>query len=118
MALPDPQREFAPPSALHAGEWHIEPPRRIFVNRNLKMLNIRMIGFDMDYTLAGYHKLHLEKLAFDSTLDKLLAEKHYPESIRQLRYDPELVIRGLVIDKRLGNILKIDQYNYVTRAYH
>jgi HAD superfamily 5'-nucleotidase-like hydrolase len=115
---PNPARDLAPLVDLYAGEWHIEPPRRIFVNRNLKMSTIRLIGFDMDYTLAVYDKLHLEKLAFDATRDKLIAELHYPDSIAALQYDPELVIRGLVVDKRLGNVLKIDQYNYVSRAYH
>jgi 5'-nucleotidase len=117
MALQN-HREVSPLVDLYAGEWHIEPSRRVFVNRNLKMRNIRMMGFDMDYTLAVYDKIHLEKLAFDATRDKLIAELHYPEVIASLEYDPDLVIRGLVVDKRLGNLLKIDQYNYVSRAYH
>jgi HAD superfamily 5'-nucleotidase-like hydrolase len=118
MALQHPQRDTAPPLDLYAGESHIEPARRVFVNRNLKMRSVQAIGFDMDYTIAVYDKYVLEKLAFDATRDKLIAEKHYPEAIRTLEYDPELVIRGLVVDKRLGNVLKIDQYSYVTRAYH
>jgi len=118
MALQHPQRDTAPPLDLYAGESHIEPARRVFVNRNLKMRSVQAIGFDMDYTIAVYDKYVLEKLAFDATRDKLISEKHYPEAIRTLEYDPELVIRGLVVDKRLGNVLKIDQYSYVTRAYH
>jgi HAD superfamily 5'-nucleotidase-like hydrolase len=118
MALHNLQREPAPPTDLYAGEWHIEPARRIFVNRNLRMRNVRMIGFDMDYTLALYDKLVLEKLAYDATRAKLIADLHYPESIAGLEYDPECVIRGLIVDKKLGNCLKIDQYGYVTRAYH
>ena len=118
MALQNLQRDLVPPSDLYAGEWHIEPARRVYVNRNLRMRNIRMVGFDMDYTLALYDKLALEKLAYDATRDKLIGDLHYPESIRALDYDPDFVIRGLIVDKRQGNILKIDQYGYVTRAYH
>ncbi|UCE02833.1 MAG: HAD-IG family 5'-nucleotidase [Candidatus Latescibacterota bacterium] len=103
---------------LHAGEQHILPSRRIFVNRNLKMESVRMMGFDMDHTLAVYRDEPTEALAFNATRDKLIEEKGYPDSIRVLRYDPDLIIRGLVVDKRLGNILKIDQYNYVVRVYH
>jgi 5'-nucleotidase len=118
VALDNLQRESAPSGDLYAGEWHIEPSRRVYVNRNLRMRNIHLIGFDMDYTLAVYNKLVLEKLAFDATRDKLIGEMHYPESIRRLEYDPERVIRGLIVDKKQGNALKVDQYGYVTRAYH
>src|SRR5262245_35166568 len=118
MALQQPQRDTPQAPDLYAGESHIEPARRVFVNRNLKMRNVRAIGFDMDYTIAVYDKHVLEKLAYDATREKLIADLHYPEAIRALQYDPELVIRGLVVDKRLGNVLKIDQYSYVTRAYH
>ena len=118
MPLHDSAPEIAPPTDLYAGEWHIEPARRVYVNRNLRMRNVRMVGFDMDYTLAVYDKVVLEKLAFEATRDKLIAELHYPESIRALEYDPECVIRGLIVDKKQGNVLKIDQYGYVTRAYH
>jgi len=90
----------------------------MFVNRNLKMESVRAIGFDMDHTLAVYKDLPLESLAFDATRDKLIVEKGYPESIRTLEYDPLLIIRGLVVDKRRGNILKADQYSYVVRVYH
>jgi 5'-nucleotidase len=103
---------------MSGSEGHIEPEHRIYVNRNLRMRTIRMIGFDMDYTLALYDKVVLENLAFEATRAKLIVELHYPEAIAGLRYDPECVIRGLVVDKRLGNVLKIDQYGYVTRAYH
>lgn len=118
MALQRSTSDMTPVPDLFVGEWQIEPPRRVYVNRNLKMRSIRMIGFDMDYTLAVYDKLHLEKLAYEATRQKLIDERAYPEGIRNLEYDPGFAIRGLVIDKRRGNILKIDQYNYVTRAYH
>lgn len=103
---------------LHADEQHIVGSRRIFVNRNLKMESVRMVGFDMDHTLAVYRDVPTETLAFEATRDKLIEEKGYPDSIAALQYDPELIIRGLVVDKRLGNILKIDQYSYVVRVYH
>jgi len=64
-----------------ARRGHIEPALRIYVNRNLRMRNVHMIGFDMDYTLALYDKLMLENLAFEATRDKLMAELHYPEGI-------------------------------------
>ena len=104
--------------AVHSAESHIPLSQRIFVNRNLKMQNIRMLGFDMDHTLAVYKKAPFEELAYRATLKKLVEDRGYPESIAQLQYDPQLTIRGLVVDKRHGNILKTDQYSYVTHVSH
>ena len=43
----------------------LDVPRRnrIYVNRNLRMDKIEMIGFDMDYTLALYHQARIEQLS-------------------------------------------------------
>jgi 5'-nucleotidase len=92
--------------------------RRIYVNRNLRMDEIEMIGFDMDYTLALYHQRNLESLSIQCTLDKLIAKRGYPEAIRTLDYDPAFAVRGLVVDRRYGNIFKADRYGHVGRVYH
>ena len=88
------------------------PESTIFVNRNLRMDNIKVIGFDMDYTLARYHRRSIEELAYRLTIEKLLA-LGYPASIADLSYDPDFVIRGLTVDKKLGNIVKLDRHNHV-----
>jgi 5'-nucleotidase len=92
--------------------------RRVFVNRNLRMDEIDVIGFDMDYTLALYHQRNLETLSIQCTLDKLLAKRGYPDEIRRLDFDPAFAVRGLVVDRRLGNIFKADRYGHVGRVYH
>ena len=92
--------------------------RRIFVNRNLRMDEIDLIGFDMDYTLALYHQRNLEALSIQCTLDKLIAKRGYPEEIRALDFDPSFAVRGLVVDRRFGNIFKADRYGHVGRVYH
>lgn len=97
---------------------HLPPPElRIFVNRNLRMDTVGAIGFDMDYTLARYHRERLERLAHRLTIEKLV-KRGYPEDILKLQYDPSFVIRGLMVDKQLGNILKIDRHAHVGRVYH
>lgn len=102
----------------HVEEESIVKSRRIFVNRNLKMKNVRMIGFDLDHTLAVYAKEPIETIAFDETKRKLVAEKGYPEPVLELKYDQDFVIRGLVVDKVRGNIIKMDKHKYVVAAYH
>ncbi len=98
----------------------IDVPRknRVFCNRNLRMDTIETIGFDMDYTLALYHQDKLEQLSIELTLRKLVEKHGYPDEIRGLNYDPRWAIRGIVVDKQLGNVFKMDRHAYVGRCYH
>src|SRR4051812_29006685 len=91
---------------------------RVFVNRNLRLDKIDMVGFDMDYTLALYNQARIEELSIRATLDKLVTAKGYPDAIRALPYDPQLALRGLVVDRESGNIFKPDRYGYPGRARH
>lgn len=95
----------------------LAPGRKVFVNRHLRFDQIRLIGFDMDYTLAPYVKRNIEELSFRLTADKLVA-RGYPKEVADLPYDPDFVVRGLVVDKRLGNILKMDGHGHVGRVMH
>ncbi|MBI3892786.1 MAG: HAD-IG family 5'-nucleotidase [Candidatus Wallbacteria bacterium] len=101
-----------------AYDWKVEPSRRVYVMRNLRMDEIGAIGFDMDYTLAIYHKREIEELAFELSLQKLVEDWKYPEEVLRVRYNPDAVIRGLVIDRRHGNFLKMDQFHVVTQVLH
>ncbi len=92
--------------------------RQVFVNRNLRMDKVEVVGFDMDYTLAIYQLLHLEEVAFEMTAARLVERRGWPERLRELRYLPDFVIRGLVVDKLTGNLFKMDRHNHVGRAYH
>ena len=93
-------------------------PRQVFVNRNLHLSKVEMVGFDMDYTLAIYHLRRLEQLSYDLTVDRLIDNCGYSEEIRQVLYDHSFVLRGVFVDKVRGNLLKIDRFGYVGRAYH
>lgn len=90
---------------------------RIYCNRSLNMSSIKAIGFDMDYTLALYKHETFEKLAYDETIKKLV-KMGYPKEILKWQFDHKYMIRGLVVDKKLGNILKMDRHRYVKLAYH
>ncbi len=97
----------------------IEPPaeRRIYTNRDLNLDKIAVVGFDMDYTLAIYVQEAVESISLECTVDKLLA-RGYPERLARIRPDPRFAIRGLMVDRDLGNVLKQDRHGYVGRAYH
>jgi HAD superfamily 5'-nucleotidase-like hydrolase len=96
----------------------VPKPERVFVNRNLRFSQIGAIGFDLDHTLAHYDAIPIEKLAFELTKKKLVEKKGYPREILRFKYDPEFVVRGLVVDKARGNLIKMDYFRYVGRATH
>ncbi len=79
----------------------------IYVNRVLNMKHIKVIGFDMDHTLVRYNSDKFEKLTFHESLKKLISEKDYPKEISQFQFDFNRAIRGLIVDKVNGNILKV-----------
>jgi HAD superfamily 5'-nucleotidase-like hydrolase len=99
-------------------EIDVARKNRVFCNRNLRMDTIEMIGFDMDYTLALYHQERLERLSIELTLQKLVDKHGYAAQILELSYDPRWAIRGLVVDKKFGNVFKMDRHAYVGRCYH
>jgi len=91
--------------------------QKIFVNRSLNMASIRSFGFDMDHTLVLYNRVNFENLAFHETLKKFIANG-YPEELSNLKFDPNFVIRGLLVDRERGNLLKVDAHKYVKVAFH
>ncbi|MEJ7735384.1 MAG: HAD-IG family 5'-nucleotidase [Polyangiaceae bacterium] len=100
------------------GPARLVRPRRVFVNRNLKMATIDWIGFDMDYTLAIYNQAEMDNLSIRATVDKLCA-RGYPEDVLgDIAYPIEFPIRGLLIDKKHGHILKMDRFKVVQKGYH
>ncbi|HVV17639.1 MAG TPA: HAD-IG family 5'-nucleotidase [Polyangia bacterium] len=116
---PDVPRDVAPDLAASAlRSTDIPRANRIYVNRNLRLDQIEMVGFDMDYTLALYNQAQIEELSMRATLHKLVSAKGYPEEIRALAYDPMLALRGLVVDRLNGNVFKPDRYGYPGRARH
>lgn len=91
--------------------------QKVFVNRSLNMEHIKAIGFDMDHTLAIYNSSSFEALAFEETLKKFM-DNGYPSELAKLKFDPEFIIRGLLVDRERGNLLKVDGHKYVKTAYH
>lgn len=89
----------------------------VFCNRELKLGNVRAIGFDMDYTIAQYKQPAFDKLAFDGAKEKLV-QLGYPKEMLDVEYDHTFWVRGLIIDTIRGNFLKIDRHKYVRVAYH
>jgi HAD superfamily 5'-nucleotidase-like hydrolase len=103
--LPTPREEFAAPPRQ----------RQIFCNRTLNLRAIRAVGYDMDYTLIHYRIEEWELRAYEHLRQKLLG-LGWP--VEELRFDPLLIVRGLVVDTELGNLVKANRFGYVKRAFH
>ncbi|CAL5418303.1 unnamed protein product [Camellia sinensis] len=105
---------WSSPGGIHK----INIGKRIFCNRSLNMKSIVAVGFDMDYTLAQYKPETFESLAYEGTIRKLVYDLGYPPKLLEWTFDWKYMVRGLVLDKKRGNILKMDRHKYVKVAYH
>uniref|UniRef100_H2Z2V7 5'-nucleotidase, cytosolic II, like 1 n=1 Tax=Ciona savignyi TaxID=51511 RepID=H2Z2V7_CIOSA len=93
------------------------PTARVFVNRSLSLDKIKFFGFDMDYTLAVYKSPQYEELGFELARDRLI-HCGYPEELKRYIYDPGFVLRGLIFDRLLGHMLKVDTYGNILVCTH
>jgi HAD superfamily 5'-nucleotidase-like hydrolase len=90
----------------------------VYCNRTLNLKRITHIGFDMDHTLVRYKSKNFEALAHEQMCKKLVQHKGYPKSVLNLKFDFKRAIRGLVIDRERGNLLKLSRYSAIRRSYH
>ncbi|MCA9619331.1 MAG: HAD-IG family 5'-nucleotidase [Myxococcales bacterium] len=96
----------------------VPPPpagRGLYCNRTLNLRGIQIIGYDMDDTLVHYRVIDWERRAYEH-LRARLAAAGWP--VEDLEFDPELAVRGLIIDVDLGNVLKANRFGYVKVAQH
>ncbi|MEQ1877837.1 MAG: HAD-IG family 5'-nucleotidase [Bdellovibrionia bacterium] len=92
--------------------------KKVFINRTLNLKKIKYIGFDMDHTLVRYNSEAFEALAYQVMIEKLIKLRDYPADIRSLKFDFTRSIRGLVIDKKRGNVLKLNRFGAIRMSYH
>jgi len=92
--------------------------QKVFINRTLNMRKIKYIGLDMDHTLVRYHSQAFEALAHKTMLVKLVKKKNYPQAVLELPFNFDFAIRGLVIDKKKGNLLKVSRHGAIRASYH
>lgn len=92
--------------------------QKVFVNRILNMRKIKLIGVDMDHTLIRYNSEAFEGLVYQLITEKLVRIKNYPEQIKGFVFNYHDAVRGLVIDTKNGNILKLSRYGAIRQSYH
>ncbi|KAH7298269.1 hypothetical protein KP509_25G034600 [Ceratopteris richardii] len=89
--------------------------RGIFCSRTLNLRSITTIGYDMDYTLIHYNVEAWEGRAYEYGMENLRSMGY---AVEGLSFDSDLVIRGLIMDKKNGNVVKADRFGYIKRAMH
>jgi HAD superfamily 5'-nucleotidase-like hydrolase len=75
--------------------------------------SIDVVGFDLDFTLAGYNH-RMSELVYDLGRDFLINMLSYPSAFRSVKYDPSFGIRGITLDFNHGTLLKLDYNDRVT----
>ena len=89
----------------------------LFCTRELNMAQMEAIGFDMDFTLAQY-TVDFDLLAYNGAKEKLVSLFQYPKEVLDFVYSPDVVRRGCLVDKKRGNVIKLDRFKYVRTAVH
>lgn len=91
---------------------------RVFINRTINLRKIEYLGLDMDHTLVRYNSYNFEALAHNIVVNKLITQKGYPKVIEKSPFDMNKTIRGLVLDKINGNLLKVNCHAGIRQSSH
>lgn len=91
--------------------------RLMYVNRDIDFSHIKVVGFDLDYTLARYKQDEMDKLTLQVVLKKLY-QAGFPKQFKVPKSETAFAMRGLVVDREEGNILKLDRHGYVGHGFH
>ncbi|XP_053404307.1 5'-nucleotidase domain-containing protein 3-like isoform X2 [Mercenaria mercenaria] len=84
----------------------------VFANNEICLSDIKVYGFDYDYTLASYTD-DLHYVLYDLGKEALIKSYKYPEGIRDQHFNPDYILRGLHYDIRKGLLMKIDSYHNI-----
>jgi HAD superfamily 5'-nucleotidase-like hydrolase len=115
MSAPKTSATPSRPSTSEVSVPTLSRERGIFCNRTLNLRAIKAIGYDMDYTLIHYRSEQWELRAYEYVRQKLV-QQNWP--VDDLQFEPDRVVRGLIIDLELGNIVKANRFGYVKQALH
>ena len=90
----------------------------VYVNRALNMKAIKAIGFDMDFTLVRYHSEIFEQLTYQETIKKFKEDDKYQIDFDKFEFQFDIAMRGLILDKKRGNVLKTSGFSKVKTSFH
>jgi HAD superfamily 5'-nucleotidase-like hydrolase len=89
---------------------------RVFANNYLNMGDVKVVGFDLDYTLVPY-TVELQTLIYNLARDILTSAYAFPSEFKSCTFDPQFAIRGLSVDARFGVLIKLNHLQRVGHRY-
>ncbi|XP_039269537.2 5'-nucleotidase domain-containing protein 3-like [Styela clava] len=82
-------------------------PRGLFAINQINLGEIKVYGFDYDYTLAHYSD-DMQTFIYDRATEILHKQFHFPKELLNYKYVPGFCIRGLHYDIQRSLLMKID----------
>ncbi|XP_015924811.2 5'-nucleotidase domain-containing protein 1 [Parasteatoda tepidariorum] len=81
--------------------------------------NYECIGFDLDHTICRYKLQNLFTLIYKSLASYLIETYDYPKELAEVsESDFSFAQKGIILDKRRGNFLKLDCQYRIVQATH
>ena len=84
----------------------------------ITLADMQVMGFDMDHTLVRYRQEPFGRLVFEQQIAFLCECKRYPDTLLALTWQPDLFVKGVVLDRPRGTFVKIDAAKRVVQALH
>ncbi|KNC50395.1 uncharacterized protein AMSG_06886 [Thecamonas trahens ATCC 50062] len=80
--------------------------------------DVAWLGFDLDHTLVRYKMDVFMPLCASAILQHLVTALDYPQKLVEADFDFSFAKKGLIIDKELGNVVKLDCQGRVLQGAH
>ena len=90
----------------HVSKDKTHNPSMVYANNYLNYGELKVIGFDLDYTLVNY-TVELQNLIYSLAQEVLINKFGYPQDLNSFKFDPKFAIRGLSVDARYGVLSKL-----------
>ncbi|XP_076821628.1 5'-nucleotidase domain-containing protein 3-like [Clavelina lepadiformis] len=87
-------------------------PKAVFAINQINLGEVKVYGFDYDYTLAQYADI-MQDFIYEAATKILVQKHHFPRDLLNLAYIPKFCIRGLHYDIQRSLLMKVDICNMI-----
>jgi len=86
--------------------------KAVYANNYFNFGEIKVIGFDLDYTLLSY-STELQNLIYSHARDSLIETYGFPRELLSCEFDSSFAVRGLSVDTKNGTLCKLSHLQKV-----
>ena len=87
-------------------------PHAMFAVNQINFRDVKVYGFDYDYTLAQYADV-MQNFIYKQATKILVKHHHFPKDLLTFSYRPNFCIRGLHYDIKKSLLMKVDICNVI-----